>query len=254
MNKSDLNLIYELTIASLKTRYRNTVAGLLWVILNPIITFSVQAFVFKQILKIDMDNYLLFLVSGLLPWIFITSSILMTVGSFVHRSEILKSFNINPFVFIISQVIDNLFNFIISFILIFFVIIFIQPNNIIPEMLYFFLNTFILIWGTSAICLLLTTMNVFFRDLTFILNFLFSVIYFITPIFYPPELIPTDYKWLLKVNILYYFIEPFRLSFIDFNSHVFFASIARASMMAIFLTIASFTYWRKNKNDIIFRV
>ena len=71
--------LISLTFANMKARYRKTLAGFIWVILNPIILYSVQSIVFRKILKIDVPDYSLFLMGGLLPWIFITNTLEMSI-------------------------------------------------------------------------------------------------------------------------------------------------------------------------------
>ena len=76
-------IISTLTFSEMKGRYRNTWAGFIWVIINPILMFSVQALVFKHILRLNMERYYLFLLGGLLPWIFISSTLNMTCNAFI---------------------------------------------------------------------------------------------------------------------------------------------------------------------------
>ena len=106
---------YVLTVANLKTRYRNTSLGFLWVLLNPILIYGAQSYAFGRILKIDVSHYNLFLVTGLIPWIFITQSIEMTTSSILVSAPILKNMPIHPFVILISTVLDNLINFLSLF-------------------------------------------------------------------------------------------------------------------------------------------
>ena len=101
--KQKADLVYTITFAQLKSRYRKTVAGFLWVLLNPILTFCVQALIFKNVLKINIENYYLFLLAGIVPWIFITSSLSMTVSVFVANRPALMAFKIDPWIFLISQ-------------------------------------------------------------------------------------------------------------------------------------------------------
>ena len=74
MNDLNWQQIKVLTVANMKARYRKTMIGFFWVVLGPILMYSVQAFVFQKFLKLELHNYYLFLLGGLLPWIFITSS------------------------------------------------------------------------------------------------------------------------------------------------------------------------------------
>src|SRR5690606_4851573 len=92
----DLRRTAILTSASMRTRYRNSILGFAWVILNPLILMSAQAYVFVGVLKIEMDNYVLYLMSGLLPWIFLSQTLEMTATLYVFQGSLLKSLNLHP--------------------------------------------------------------------------------------------------------------------------------------------------------------
>src|ERR1035437_5970491 len=81
-----------LTVANLKSRYRKTFVGFLWVILNPLILYGVQSLVFMKFLKLQVPNYTLFLLSGLLPWVFIVQSVEMCTSLIVINGKLFKSF------------------------------------------------------------------------------------------------------------------------------------------------------------------
>src|SRR5258708_5886389 len=104
-----------LTAANLKSRYRKTIAGFLWVIINPLLMFWVQSQIFIKVMKISLTNYPLFLLSGLLPWLFMTQSLEMSATIFNQMGSALKAFPVHPFVFLAAQLIDNFINFIAAF-------------------------------------------------------------------------------------------------------------------------------------------
>ena len=108
----------KMTSANLKTRYRGTWSGALWVFLNPMLMFGAQSYAFHFILKINIDKYPLYLLTGLLPWTFITSSAEMSTSSLVANGRFLKSFPVSPVVIIFSQIVDNFINYVASFIVI----------------------------------------------------------------------------------------------------------------------------------------
>ena len=112
-------VISTLTFAEMKARYRNTVAGVLWVMLNPLFMFGVHALIFKHILKIDVSRYYVFLLSGLLPWLFINSALTQTVNCFISLRDALLSFQIHPLSLILSKCLDCFFNFLLPFIFLF---------------------------------------------------------------------------------------------------------------------------------------
>lgn len=240
--------ILELTLASIKSRYRKTWAGFLWVILNPILMFGVQSLVFKKFLRLDIPDYFLFLLGGLLPWIFFTSTIQMGTPIFVAQAHLLKSFKINPWVVLGAQVMDSFVNFVASFILImlpFYLFsdksvlsLFILPVALIPMLI-----------GTLSITISLSVLNVFYRDINFVMNFIFSLLFFLTPIFYPKEFVPENYQWMIDLNPILYFIEPFRILIHGPGLEHFFPVFLKSIAAALFFSLIAFFVWRNKQNE-----
>lgn len=238
----------ELTLASIKSRYRKTWAGFLWVILNPLFLFGVQSLVFRKFLKIDVPNYFLFLLGGLLPWIFITSTIQMGTPVFITQAQLLRSFKINPWVILSSQVLDSFINFLASFILI-----------MLPFYFYYQKPLYLLIGlplallpllvGTLALTIIFSVLNVFYRDINFVMGFIFSLLFFLTPIFYPREFVPQEWQWLVDYNPIAYMIEPFRAIFNREIDSVFFIQILKSTGVALCACFLAYFVWKRNQND-----
>ena len=104
-----------LAMANMKARYRDTIAGFIWVVLNPLIMFGAQSVAFKKFLRLDVPNYYLFLLGGLLPWIFLVNSLQMCTPVFEEKGPLLKSFKIQPLVVLSAQLFDNFVNFLFAF-------------------------------------------------------------------------------------------------------------------------------------------
>jgi lipopolysaccharide transport system permease protein len=240
--------IKDLTIASIKARYRKTWAGFLWVILNPILMFGVQSLVFKKFLRLEMPNYYLFLLGGLLPWIFFSSTVQMGTPLFVSQSHLLRSFKINPLIILASQVLDNFINFIASFIII-LVPFLISAEKSFPPLILLPLALFPLLMGAVFSTMILSTMNVFFRDINFIIGFIFSLLFFLTPIFYPIEYVPEEYRPLIMANPIIHFIDPFRSLIYDKNLMGFFPKLGKSLFFASALGVLAVWIWKRKIND-----
>lgn len=243
----ELELILVITKAQIKSRYRKTLAGFLWVTMNPVLTFSVQALIFHHILRIQIDRYYIYLLSGVLPWIFITSSIGMTVPIFVTQRSTLTAFQIKPWVLVLSTVLDNFINYLISYLILG---LFIEPSAFLGfiSLTLFTLNSFILLCFTFFICLGLATLHVLFRDTQFVTQFVINLAYFVTPIFYPASLVPENFRFIIDLNLFYYFIKPFQNLLWNFDFSVYLSYLLQAFAalgVCIFLT---FILWRKNRN------
>jgi ABC-type polysaccharide/polyol phosphate export permease len=245
--------VSQLTVANLKARYRKTAAGLLWVVLNPLILYGVQATVFTKVLHIDLDNYLLFLVSGLLPWTFISGSFQMGTSSIVMNGRLLKAYPVSPAVYLVAQILDNFINFLVAFALIFAPVWIQQPGSPLG-LLLLPVGLLILVIGVFGMTLFLATTHVFFRDTAFLVQFMLSVAMFATPIFYPIEFVPGNLRWLADVNPLLHLIAPFRRCLYDFDPGLFLAEAARGALVAGGALLVATLLWRSRRNAIFFHL
>ena len=249
----NVDLVLTLTKSTLKSRYRKTVAGFLWVILNPVLTFAVQAIIFKHILKVNVENFYLFLLSGVIPWIFITSTLNMTASSFVQNRAVMMAFKLDPWIFILAQSLDNLITLVASF-----TILLLMTGDLsvfmglrIP---LFVLTLFLLAFATFFLSFLIATIHVFMRDTQFIVQFLLNLIYFITPIFYPKDLIPAKYQWLINYNPLFILIKPFQSIFWRYDISLFVKDSLNSLVLIFLITTFCILFWRRKKNDIYFNI
>jgi ABC-type polysaccharide/polyol phosphate export permease len=247
--KKQFTIISTLTVSEMKGRYRNTWAGFLWVIINPILMFSVHALVFKHILKLNMDRYYVFLLGGLLPWLFINSTLTMTCNAFITNREILLSFQINPLMILASKVIDNFINFISPFILLFLVLLF-QEGFSIYGVLSLPISMLSLIIGTFAMSMFFATLQVYFRDTQFILSFGLSILYFLTPIFYPAEMVPSNISWIIDINPVYAIINPLQIALWNYESHALINALLKSLFFNINIIFVSTYFWRKKRNEL----
>jgi ABC-type polysaccharide/polyol phosphate export permease len=238
-----------LTIANLKARYRKTFSGIVWVILNPLIMYGVQSLVFKKFLQLDVPNYALFLLSGLLPWIFITQSLEMCTSILVFSAQLLKAFPVSPLVYIAAQLLVNMINFLAAFFLILIPISIIEPTSH-PGLLLLPIQLFILVAGVLGLAWLLATLQVFLRDTRFIVSFGLSISFFLTPIFYPVDMVPPGYRWMVFINPFYRLIAPFRAALYDFELKSFLAATGIAALVAAFFLLSAILVWRKQRNAV----
>ena len=251
--RQDISLLRVLTVAQIKARYRKTVAGFLWVTLNPILTFGVQASIFKHILKIDVERYFLFLLSGILPWTLVTSTITMTVSCFVTQRQILTAFSIKPQSLVLVQVIDNFINFLFAYLIL---LTFLAPAVFLNPwfVLCFAVSSAMLFLFTYASCLMLATLHTRFRDTQYVIQFLVSLAYFATPIFYPIEFMPAPLRSLMDFNVLYLIVRPFRSIIWDFDLAAYAHSLTTALAAILAVAIPTYFYWRGNREKLYFRI
>lgn len=200
--------IRTLTSANLKARYRNTFAGVVWVVLSPVLIYGAQSFVFKSILKIEFENYLLFLLTGLLPWIFISQSASMGTSMFLTQGRLLKSFPVHPLGLLFALMADNLINFVITFLLLLIPILSVSIGANPTHFLLLPIPLLSIFTFTLGFVWFLATLQVFYYDTRFVLEFLLLISYYLTPIFYPIDLVGPELRWVVDYNPFSYLLMP----------------------------------------------
>jgi lipopolysaccharide transport system permease protein len=234
-------------LANMKSRYRGSVAGFLWVVINPLFIYGAQSFVFHYILKIQTPNYFVFLLSGLLPWFFITQSLEMCTNIFVVSGRLLKSIPIHPLVCLLAQVFDNFINLVLLVALLFIPAVLFHAF---PPWKFLLLPIPLLICLTAVIGMAwwLATIQIFFRDVRFVLSWVLNISFFLTPIFYGEQYVDESYRWIFRINIFRYLIMPFRDLISDPIDPKFFQDSALAFALSLALFGLAAMYWRGRKN------
>lgn len=209
-------LLWELARSDFKKRYVGNYLGILWAFIQPVITILILWFVFQVGFKsVPVDNFpfILWLISGMIPWFFISESINSTTGSIINQSFLVKKMvfrvSLLPIVQVISALIIHLF---FVFLLLFIYIIYGKfPTIYWLQLPYYLLATIILVlsigWFTSSVV-------IFFRDLAQIINVILQFGFWLTPIFWSTRMIPEKFHFLLKLNPFYYIIQGYRDSLI----------------------------------------
>lgn len=202
-----------LTYFHMRARYRRALAGFFWVIANPILTFLIQALVFKSVLKIEVPDYPAFLMSGLLPWFFISQSLYVVTNSLVSSREVLLGFKVHPVLIVTAQVMDQFISFVAAFLVIsLFVIKGSVDFYFLQQLGLTFVSTLILFFFVVLLTNLVAFWHVFYRDIQFIVQFLMNLAFYITPIFYEKQFLMEKYQWIVNWNIFYPFIQLFHHS------------------------------------------
>ncbi len=225
---------------------------MLWVLIQPLTQFGLQAYAFKYIVRIQHEDYLLFLLSGLLPWIFVASSIEMCATTFIYQSPVFKSIVINPTSFVAAQVLDNFLVLTVG--LGFGCLTLSLIGSVPPHKLSLLLPALLpLFIFTAAMSTLVATFQVFLRDLRFVISFALSSLYFITPVIYPIDFVPESHRWVFSLNPLHQMILPFRSALFESVSQFSFDLFHAFLIAAIAAGIAGLV-WRRHANDVVYHV
>ncbi|MDY7042308.1 MAG: ABC transporter permease [Chloroflexota bacterium] len=194
-------LLRNLVVRDLKVRYKNSVLGVLWSLLNPLLMMTVLTVVFTVMTPSDIPDFPVFVLCGLLPWNFFASSMTAATGSIVENASLVKKVYFPREVLPLSVVLSNMVNFLIAFVALFAMSIIFQVR-ITAWVLLMPLIVLIQVMFTSGMAFFLSTLNVFYRDTKIIVEVGMMAWFFVTPVFYPIHKLPPNYVlWGINVNV-----------------------------------------------------
>jgi len=195
-----LDLILVLTHKEMKVRYKSSFLGYLWSILHPLAFALVFFMVFKVVMRIQMENYTLFLIAGLFPWQWFSNSVSASPGVFLGNASIIKKVNFPRNVTLLAVVIQDMLHFILAIPVI---VLFMFIYNVVPSPSWFFGIPILLgiqLFMIYGISLIISSVNLFFRDLERLTEIFTMFLFYCTPIIYPETMVPNQYRHLLNLN------------------------------------------------------
>ncbi|GEQ20930.1 hypothetical protein CBU02nite_14360 [Clostridium butyricum] len=215
-------LIWNLSKNDFKTKYAGSYLGITWAFVQPIVTILVYWFVFEFGLKAGspMANvpFVVWLVSGMIPWFFFQEGLLNATNCMLEYSYLVKKvvfkISILPIVKIISALFVHLV--FIGFLFVVAAIYGFYPTQYSIQLVYYSFCTFCL---TLAISYATSAMVIFFKDLGQIINIFLQIGMWMTPIMWSYTIVPQSLQWIVKLNPMYYIVEGYRDTFIN---HVWF--------------------------------
>ena len=204
-------LLYFLTWRDIKVRYKQTVLGAAWAIIQPFMTMVVFSLFFGRLAQIPSDGipYPIFSYAALVPWTFFANGLSQSSNSLVGSANLIKKVYFPrlavPIATILSGVIDFVLAFLVLLVMMFF-------YGIVPTANVVWLPIFLLLALVTSLGagLWLSAMNVQFRDVRYVVPFLVQLWLFATPIAYPSSIIPEPWRTLYAVNPMVGVVEGFR--------------------------------------------
>lgn len=201
-------------LRDLRNKYKRSVLGYLWAMLHPLAMMAVLAVVFSNLVRISAKDYAVFLLAGLLPWNYFSSTVMMSLGSMRNNARLFSQIPVPKYLFIMSIALSNLFNLVVALIPLMFIMV-LMGRPLAPSILAFPLVLLPLILVVLGLSLLLAASNVFFDDTAHLAEVGIGILYFLSPVLYSREHLPEGVLNYLVLNPLFYQIEFFRGLFYD---------------------------------------
>jgi ABC-type polysaccharide/polyol phosphate export permease len=245
-------LIWALALKELTVRYKRSVLGFLWALLNPALMMLVMTLVFSTIFQFGIVHYAIFLLSVLLPWTFFAQSMSYAVEAIVGNGDLIKKVRVPKLVFPVAAVLSNIINLLLSLI---------PLAILVPAMRHPFYWTWLylpvpilaLIIFTLGMTFFFAALNVYYRDFAHIVQVVLSAWFYVTPIIYSLDFIPENRRWLFKFNPMLYVINGFRLA-VYYGKLPKWPSIVASFACALAALLIGFAVFRKYQDDFVFYV
>lgn len=238
-------LLYFLIWRDVKVRYKQTVLGIGWAIIQPFLTMVVFSIFFGKLAKVPSDGipYPIFAYAGLVPWTFFSNGLSKGSNSLVSSSNLIKKIYFPRLIIPVSSVLSGLLDFILAFIILigmmFYFGIFPGSKIIwIPLLLSLSLLT------SLSVSLWLSAMNVQFRDVQYITPFLTQLWLFATPIAYPSSLLSEPWRTIYGLNPMVGVVEGFRWALLNTDTAPG-PVIVVSSLVTVILLIGGALYFRR---------
>jgi lipopolysaccharide transport system permease protein len=230
-------LFYFLTWRDVKIRYKQTAIGILWAILQPVLTTAIFTVIFSQFARVETSAvpYPLFALSGLLVWLFINNSITLSSNSLIGNSNLVTKVYFPRLIVPISAALAGLIDFALGFVLL-ISLMFYYDVALTRQIFFAPFFLFLMIILTLSLGTLFSAVNVRFRDVKFALPFALQIWMFLSPVFYPLDILPEKWRALFAFNPLNGILQGFRASLFgeQFNLTAISVSIALTFLLMLF--------------------
>ena len=205
------HLVYVFLWRDLSARYKQTVLGALWAVLQPLLTVVVFTFVFQRLAKIPSEgvSYPVFLLCGLLPWQFFAQAVARSGNSLVSERYLLSRVFVPRVIVPVSAVLQGLVDFGVALGASLAIMLL---DGVVPSLAMLMALPFLLLAVGAALAtgLFLSPLNARFRDVSYLIPFFIQLWFFVTPVAYPSSLVPEKWRSFYFLNPISGIVEGFR--------------------------------------------
>jgi len=202
-------LLRNLISRELTVRYKRSILGFLWTMLNPLLMMIIFTAIFSTIFRFAVKNFTIYFLSAYLLWNFFAQTTLFSMSVLLANSTMLKRVYMPRSIFVVAYTLSGLVNLMLAMIPLLLIII-VTAHPLQPAILFLPIPLILATIFTLGISLMLSALAIFFHDVIQIYQVLLTAWMYLTPIVYPIEIIPPEYLFLIQFNPMYYLVELFR--------------------------------------------
>jgi lipopolysaccharide transport system permease protein len=239
------DLVYFLIWRDIKVRYKQTVLGAGWAVVQPLLTMAVFSLFFGKLVKVPSDGipYALFTYVGLVPWSFVSNGLMQASNSLVGSSNLLTKVYFPRLAIPLAAVVAGALDFVFAFSLVFGLMLY---YHVAPDARIVFLPVFVAlsVLVSLGVSLWLSALHVQYRDVKYILPFFLQFWMFATPIAYPSSLLAEPWRTLYAINPMVGVVEGLRWSLLATNTAPG-ALVLVSSAVTMLLLVGGTYYFRR---------
>ncbi len=202
-------LLKNLVVRDLKVRYKRSILGVFWALLEPLVLMILFTVVFSFVLRIKVEKYPVFVLCGLLPWSFFSTGLSYSSTSIAQHANLIKKIYFPREIIPLGIILARLVNFLISLGLL-FIFILIFRVRLTPSVLFLPLIIALQLLLIVGLSLFFTSLNTFYHDVGFILEFILFGWFYVTPVFYPVSMVPERFLKFYMLNPMAVIVHSYR--------------------------------------------
>jgi lipopolysaccharide transport system permease protein len=242
--RQSLELIYLLVLKELKVRYKSSLLGYLWAVANPFAFAFVYWLAFKFIMRVQMENYSIFLITGMFPWIWLSAGVTQATKSYQANVSLVKKVNLDRAIIPLSSIVQEMVHFLFALPAVAIFLVALGDSRVplswiwqVPVMMA------VQLAFAYPIALTLALVNVFVRDVEYLIGIVFSLLFFATPIVYSISMVPPNFQVYFRHSPLHHLIDAWR-SILLHGTMNFHGVAVILVWSAAFGLVAAYTYRR----------
>ncbi len=244
-------LLNELVTRDVKTKYRRSVLGVLWTLLNPLLMMIVLSIVFSQLFKFDIDNYPLYLLSGQVVFNFFNDSTNMSMNAILNNAPLIKKVYVPKYMFVLSRTVSSAINLMASFAALVIVMLCTRA-----ELHYTVILSVIpiaaLVIFSLGVGMILAAYAVKFRDIVHLYSVFTTVLLYLTPVIYPIKSLPDWVRYIVMANPITSMLEMFRGFMIYGTMPGLFTCLMTFIPSILFIALGCRVFYKNQDNFILF--
>jgi ABC-2 type transport system permease protein len=205
------DLVLALVARELKVRYRRSAIGFVWTMLQPLLMMLVMHVVFSSLFRFQLalGNYPVYVLAGILFWNFFSQSIVASMNSLKGNAHLLQKLPVPKAVFPLATVLSGVINLVLALVPLLGLLV-VTGHPLRPALLFLPVSILLAALFTLGAGLLLSPLAVFFSDVVELIGVLLMLLMYLTPIIYPQEIVPENWRWIVRFNPVRSILEVFR--------------------------------------------